>query len=223
VCAAPMGTLPAGGKQPGGDVLASWRRPGQPPGEGTGPGVPAVRVLRAGLDRRLAGSGMSRARQLQQAVILTAVARRDRGRFLRHGSEPPPGVAAAPADRRAGRPAGGPGPRMGRDRNRGVRAGVLRESVRVASQAQAAQLTGPAAWRLSSSVRLVRMMRSSRVQANMRLIAETSVFLAPPTRACRLASEGQCVSGFFLGSKELDVQGPKPGPVNARCLLGCVG
>jgi hypothetical protein len=34
----------------------------------------------------------------------------------------------------------------------------------LASQAQAAQLTDPAAWRHSSSTRLVRMMRSSRVQ-----------------------------------------------------------
>ena len=40
-------------------------------------------------------------------------------------------VGAAPAGRRPGRRAGRSGPRVGRDRDRGVRAGVLRQPVRV--------------------------------------------------------------------------------------------
>jgi len=60
----------------------------------------------------------SRAWQLQQAVMLTAGRgpRGDRGRVLRHRGKPDTAVGAAPAGRRPGRAAGGPGPRMGRDR-----------------------------------------------------------------------------------------------------------
>jgi cobalt-zinc-cadmium efflux system protein len=53
----------------------------------------------------------------------------------------------------------------------------------LASQAQAAQLTDPIAFRRhSSSAGLARMMRSSCAQANMRLMTEASVLLAPPQR-----------------------------------------
>ena len=73
----------------------------------------------------------SRARQLEQAVVLVAGHGRDRGGVLRHRGEPDLAVGAAPAGRRAGRAAGRSGPRVGRDRDRGVRAGVLRQPVRV--------------------------------------------------------------------------------------------
>jgi hypothetical protein len=73
VCAAPMATLPAGGKQPGGDVLASWA-------EGLASRREGVRgrgCLRFAFYGRVSTEDwqdpvMSRARQLQQAVILTA-------------------------------------------------------------------------------------------------------------------------------------------------------
>jgi site-specific DNA recombinase len=51
--------------------------------------------------------------------------------FFDTGGEPHPAVGAAPAGRHPGRAARGPGPRVGRDRDRGVRAGVLRQPVRV--------------------------------------------------------------------------------------------
>jgi hypothetical protein len=73
VCGAPMGTLPACGKQPGGDVLASWA-------EGLASrreGVRGRRCLRFAFYGRVSTEDwqdpvMSRARQLQQAVMLTA-------------------------------------------------------------------------------------------------------------------------------------------------------
>ena len=73
VCAAPMGTLPAGGNQPGGDVLASWAE-----------GLAGRRAERRGRGcLRFAFYGRvstedwqdpvsSRARQLQQAMMLVA-------------------------------------------------------------------------------------------------------------------------------------------------------
>ena len=73
MCAAPMGTLPAGGNQPGGDVLASWAegladRRGETRGQG---------CLRFAFYGRVSTEDWqdpvtSRARQLQQAVMLTA-------------------------------------------------------------------------------------------------------------------------------------------------------
>jgi hypothetical protein len=73
VCAALMGTLPAGGKQPGGDVLASWA-------EGLASRREGVRgrgCLRFAFYGRVSTEDWqdpvtSRARQLQQAVMLTA-------------------------------------------------------------------------------------------------------------------------------------------------------
>ena len=58
-------------------------------------------------------------------------ARDDRGRVLRHRGRAGLCRGAAPAGRRPGGAARGPGPRLGRDRDRGVRAGVLRQPVRV--------------------------------------------------------------------------------------------
>ena len=131
VCAAPMGILPAGGQRPGGDMLASWAEGLGRRRAGAAPGVPAVRVLRAGLDRGLAGPGDVAGPAAGAGRHAGRGARGDRGGVLRLGAEPDAAVGAAPAGRRAGRGAGGSGPGMGRDRDRGVRAGVLREPVRV--------------------------------------------------------------------------------------------
>jgi site-specific DNA recombinase len=73
VCAAPMRTLPAGGKQPGGDVLASWAEGLVSRREG----VRGRGGLRFAFYGRVSTEDwqdpvMSRARQLQQAVMLTA-------------------------------------------------------------------------------------------------------------------------------------------------------
>jgi len=73
VCAAPMGMLPPGGKQPGGDVLASWA-------EGLASRLEEVRgreCSRFVFYGRVSTEDWqdpvtSRARQLQQAVMLTA-------------------------------------------------------------------------------------------------------------------------------------------------------
>ena len=132
MCAAPMGMI-AGRRAAAGRGCAGGvgGGPGQPPGGGAGPGVPAVRVLRAGLDRGLAGSGDVAGPAAAAGGDAGGRARGDRGGVLRHGGEPGPAVGAAPAGRRPGRAAGGPGPRVGRDRDRGVRAGVLRQPVRV--------------------------------------------------------------------------------------------
>ncbi len=73
MCAAPIGTLPAGGKQPGGDVLASWA-------EGLASRREGVRgrgCLRFAFYGRVSTEDWqdpvtSRARQLQQATMLTA-------------------------------------------------------------------------------------------------------------------------------------------------------
>ena len=131
MCAAPMGMMAAGGQRTDGDVLAAWAEGWLAAGRGAGPGVPAVRVLRAGLDRGLAGSGDVAGPAAAAGGDAACGARGDRGGVLRHGGEPDAAVGAAPAGRRAGGRARGPGPRVGRDRDRGVRAGVLREPVRV--------------------------------------------------------------------------------------------
>ena len=96
-----MGMLPAG--RPGGDMLASWA-------EGLASRREGVRgrgCLRFAFYGRVSTEDWqdpvtSRARQLQQAVMLTGGARGDRGGVLRHRAEPGAGVAAAPAGRRAG-------------------------------------------------------------------------------------------------------------------------
>src|SRR5690242_19601241 len=103
--------------------------PGQPQGGGAGRGLPAVRVLRAGLDRGLAGPGDVAGPAAAAGRDAHSRARGYRGGILRRGGEPGAAVGAAPAGRRPGRAARRPGSWVGRDRDRRVRAGVLRQSV----------------------------------------------------------------------------------------------
>ena len=105
--------------------------PGRPPRRGARPGVPAVRVLRAGLDRGLAGPRVVAGPAAGAGGDAGSRARGDHGGVLRHRGVPDAAVAAASAGRRSGGGARGPGPGVGRDRDRGVRAGVLRQPVRV--------------------------------------------------------------------------------------------
>ena len=69
---------------------------------------------------------MSRARQREQAGAVVRGHGVIVAEFLRHRADPETGVGVPPAVRRPGRRAGRPGPGMGRGRDRGVRAGVLR-------------------------------------------------------------------------------------------------
>jgi hypothetical protein len=131
MCAAPMGMMAAGSQRAGGDALAAWGGPGRPQGRGAGPGVPAVCVLREGLDRGLAGPGDVAGPAVGPGGDAHGGAQGDRGGVLRHRAAPGTGVAAAPAGRRLRGRARGPEPGVGRARDRGVRAGVLREPVRV--------------------------------------------------------------------------------------------
>ena len=132
MCAAPMGMMAAGRSAAGrGCAGGVGGGPGRRRDEMRGRGC-----LRFAFYGRVSTEDWqdpvtSRARQLQQAVMLTCGARGDRGGVLRRGGEPGAAVGAAPAGRRPGRAARGPGPRVGRDRDRGVRAGVLRQPVRV--------------------------------------------------------------------------------------------
>ena len=130
MCAAPMEMI-AGRRSAGGRGCAgAWAEGLAGRREEARAGVPAVRVLRAGLDRGLAGPGDVAGPAAAAGGNAGGGARGDRGGVLRHGGEPGAAVGAAPAGRRAGRAAGGPGPGVGRDRDRGVRAGVLRQPVR---------------------------------------------------------------------------------------------
>ena len=95
------------------------------------PGEPRVRVRPAGLYLGLAGSVTSRARQLQQAVMLVAGRGVIVAEFFDAGQSRMLPWARRPQAAALVAAAGGPGPRVGRDRDRGVRAGVLREPVRV--------------------------------------------------------------------------------------------
>jgi len=108
---------PAGG----GDVLAGWARSlaGQAAGRSRG-------CLRFAFYGRVSTQDWqdpvtSRARQLQQAVMLAAGHGGDRGGVLRCGGEPDAAVDAAPAGRRPGGAAGRSG--VGRDRGRGSTSG----------------------------------------------------------------------------------------------------
>ena len=86
--------------------------------------------LRAGLDRDWQDPVTSRARQRGQAAARVR-ARTDRGRVLRCRLQPDAGLGTAPAGRRLGRCAGRSGPGLGCGRDRGVRAGLLRQPVRL--------------------------------------------------------------------------------------------
>ena len=117
--------------EPAGDALASWaERSGR---------RRAAEPVRGGL--RFAFYGRvstedyqdpvtSRARQLGQAAALVAGHGQIVAEYLRCRAEPGAAVGAPPAGRRAGGGDGRPGPRLRRDRDRGVRAGVLRQPVR---------------------------------------------------------------------------------------------
>ena len=91
----------------------------------------AVRVLRAGVDRGLPGPGDITGPAAGPGRGAGGRARADRGRVLRHWPEQDAGVGAPPAGRRPGRRTGRPRAGLGRDCDRGVRAGVLREPVRL--------------------------------------------------------------------------------------------
>jgi hypothetical protein len=103
----------------GGSSGRSWRARGR----GAAPGRAALRRLlwRGGLlpSRRRRASARH-----ADAVVLK---QRRHQRVL--VTQPDAGVAAAPASRRPGHAARGPGPGVGRDRDRGVLAGVLRRGV----------------------------------------------------------------------------------------------
>ena len=102
-----------------------------PPGSRPWPRRPAFRVLRAGLDRGLAGPGDVAGAAAGPGRRPGGRARAHRGRVLRHRLQPDAGLGAPPAGCGPGRCAGRPGPRVGRDRDRGVRAGLLRRPVRL--------------------------------------------------------------------------------------------
>jgi len=73
VCAAPMGMLPAGGLRPGGDMLASWAEGlGQSRAAGQGRGCLQFAFYGRVSTEDWQDPVTSRARQLQQAVMLTA-------------------------------------------------------------------------------------------------------------------------------------------------------
>ena len=80
---------------------------GPPPGQGAGAGRFAVRVLRAGVDRGLAGPGDVAGAAAGAGGGADPGPRGDRGRVLRRRAEPHGGVGPASGSRRAGRPAGG--------------------------------------------------------------------------------------------------------------------
>jgi hypothetical protein len=74
-----------------------------PPGGGVGAWRAAVRVLRPGLDRGLAGPGDIPGQAARAGRRPDRRVRGDRGRFLRRRGKPDGGVGAAAASRRAGR------------------------------------------------------------------------------------------------------------------------
>ena len=90
----------------------------------------AVRVLRAGLHRRSPGPRDLTSPAAAPGPDAGSRAGTHRGGVLRYRAEPDAGVGAPPAGRRPGGGAGGSGPGLGRDRDRRIRAGLLREPVR---------------------------------------------------------------------------------------------
>ena len=100
------------------------------PGGGAGQGGTAVRVLRASLDGGLAGSGDLPGAATGPGAGTGSRVRADHSRVFRCRRKPGAAVGTSPAGRNAGGGDGRPGPRLRRDRHRGVRAGVLRQPVR---------------------------------------------------------------------------------------------
>ena len=109
---------------------AVGRTRGASPGPRTGRGRAAVRVLRAGVDRGLAGPRVVAGPAAGAGRGAGPRSRNHRGGVLRYRTEPVGGMGAAPEGRGPSRRAGGPGAGLGRGRGRGVRAGVLRRPVR---------------------------------------------------------------------------------------------
>ena len=92
------GMLPAAGLRPGADMLASWAEGlGQSRAEVQGRGCLRFAFYGRVSTEEWQDPVTSRARQLQQAVMLTAGRGGDSGRVLRHGGEPHPAMDAAPA------------------------------------------------------------------------------------------------------------------------------
>ena len=114
-----------------------------PPRGGGRPRGLAVRVLRAGVDRGLAGPRVLAGTAAGPSRGPGQRSRAGRGQVLRCGAEPVGDVGAPPAGRRDHCGAGRPGPGMGRAGGRGIRAGVLRQPVRD-GRAAAAALRRPA-------------------------------------------------------------------------------
>jgi hypothetical protein len=81
---------------------------------------PALRVLRAGLDRGLAGPGDVAGAAAGLGRRPGSRARAHQGRVLRHRLQPDAGMGAPPAGSGPDRHAGRPGPWLGRDRARGT-------------------------------------------------------------------------------------------------------
>ena len=110
MCAAPVGMMAAGDQRTDGDALASWA-------EGLASrreGVQGRGCLRFAFYGRVSTEDWqdpvtSRARQLQQAVMLTAGRGVIVAEFFDTGESPGPAVGTAPAGRRPGRAVGGPG------------------------------------------------------------------------------------------------------------------
>ena len=97
---------------------------------GAGAGWFAIRVLRAGVDGGLAGPGDDAGAAVGAGGGAGPGPRGDRRGVLRRRAEPHGGVEAPPGSRRADRSPCRSRPRLGRDRDRRVRAGVLRQPVR---------------------------------------------------------------------------------------------
>jgi len=96
MCAAPMGMMAAGDQRTDGDVLAAWAE-GLAGGrdEMQGRGCPRFAFYGWVSTEDWQNPVTSRARQLQQAMMLVAGRGVVVAEFLRHGREPDPAVGAA--------------------------------------------------------------------------------------------------------------------------------
>jgi hypothetical protein len=94
-----------------------------------GPLRAAVRVLRPGVDGGSSGSDGLPGAAAGPGRRAGGRARADRGGVLRHRAEPHAGLGAPPAGRRADRSAGRSRARLGRHRDRRIRASLLRRPV----------------------------------------------------------------------------------------------
>ena len=101
MCAARMGMLPEGRQPPGEDTLASWAEGlGQDRAGEQGRGCLQFVFYGRVSTEDWQDPATSRARQLQQAVMLTAGSGVIMAEFFDTGGEPHPAMDAAPAGRR---------------------------------------------------------------------------------------------------------------------------